>query len=526
MEDSFLTKLVITNRKALLQKYQRSGFQMIQSALEQMRVADRKRGIRLVLGYLDSPTSSFAGISDPMNQWRCKRTIDALYQKHGRPDYVMLLGGPDIVPFQDLVNPCVRFGDRDAVIPSDLPYACDEGHGMHAEDFLTPSRVVGRLPDAPGATDARYLVKLILRAASAPLLDNRRCFALSSKAWKGATEEGLRRSFPGAAPLVWSTPPKGPIFNKTWLKRSFHLINCLGRPEQFGFFSRVNPASSTLHVAMTPDSIKDQLGTSTVVAAACSYGAQLHATHTPSPRLGMALTYLGEGALAYVGSSTATYGGLGAEDVACADVICSDFLAKTAHGASTGRAFLVARQNILANNASIDPFQLKTLAQFMLLGDPSYRAHTPADAPALLANALEGHYRRRRHLTAIGATLKFTTAVPRKLERPLTRADDVRDQLHLPEALHDAEFHVMRVEKPCRPADARPGKLRPPGYAFGAHAVVSNLALADCDGDHQPAAAMETLAIASASRRPGDIMAVVARLVGGKVTARHLIASR
>jgi hypothetical protein len=48
-------------------------------------------------------------------------------------------------------------------------------------------------------------------------------------------------------------------------------------------------------------------------------------------------------------------------------------------GASVGRAFLEARQEFAQSPSELDPFSLKTLAQFTLLGDPSI---VPVEVPA------------------------------------------------------------------------------------------------------------------------------------------------
>jgi hypothetical protein len=69
------------------------------------------------------------------------------------------------------------------------------------------------------------------------------------------------------------------------------------------------------------------------------------------------------------GSSTIAYGPADTNDYA--DLICQYFLREVLNGASLGRACLQARQNYLQQVAPLDPVDLRTIAQFNLIGDPS-----------------------------------------------------------------------------------------------------------------------------------------------------------
>jgi hypothetical protein len=85
--------------------------------------------------------------------------------------------------------------------------------------------------------------------------------------------------------------------------------------------------------------------------------------------MGICSTYLENKAYGFFGSTTIAYGppdGNGA-----ADLICQFFVLQVLGGASLGRAALEARQQFIAAEPQLDPPDLKTLAQFILLGDPS-----------------------------------------------------------------------------------------------------------------------------------------------------------
>jgi Peptidase family C25 len=82
-----------------------------------------------------------------------------------------------------------------------------------------------------------------------------------------------------------------------------------------------------------------------------------------------AVTYLSGGAYGMFGSSTIAYGP--ADHNGQADVLCQEFLKSLLAGASLGRSVLEARQRYVAQVSTLGPHDLKTLAQFSLMGDPS-----------------------------------------------------------------------------------------------------------------------------------------------------------
>jgi hypothetical protein len=112
-----------------------------------------------------------------------------------------------------------------------------------------------------------------------------------------------------------------------------------------------------------------------VVAAECCYGAELYSPSIAHGKPGIYATYLRRGAYAFFGSSTTAFGP--SEGNGEADYICQFFLQEVLAGSSTGRAALEARQKFVAWTTILDPYNLKTLAQFNLMGDPSIHPVLP-----------------------------------------------------------------------------------------------------------------------------------------------------
>jgi len=108
-------------------------------------------------------------------------------------------------------------------------------------------------------------------------------------------------------------------------------------------------------------------------------------------------------AIAFMGSSTIAYGP--ADSQGLADLITQFFIKRVLDGASSGRAMLEAQQEFLTKSGpDLDPYELKTLAQFYLLGDPSLQPVDPAHEKGMsYDNTIEN---RRMNLSAKGANLK------------------------------------------------------------------------------------------------------------------------
>src|SRR5207247_2307396 len=121
-------KLIVSNKAALRHKYGGAGLTRIRAALEQLVTADRRRGLVTRVVYLDDAEAMRARrapvVADPVDYATTKAAIDAIFRAE-TPDYLMLLGAPDVVAQQPLQNPLYDPPDEpDAYAWSDLPYAC------------------------------------------------------------------------------------------------------------------------------------------------------------------------------------------------------------------------------------------------------------------------------------------------------------------------------------------------------------------------------------------------------------------
>ena len=404
-------KIIVTSKAALRLKYA-GQFPSINAMLKKLKVADKKKKIDTLIVYIDDAASAKAAGIKPVtgvtpNQ--CKRAIDDLYKKH-LPAYIAIVGAQDVIPFQSLVNPASDDGDD--FVPSDLPYACDAGYSTSISAFTGPTRVVGRIPDIPESNDAQYLKTLIQNSINSKpqkRVNYENYFAVTASVWTKSTQQSLQSMFGNFSSLKIA-PPAGKKYTAAQLKVMTHFYNCHGAHNDINFYGQ---KGNSYPVAFTSSQASGTITKATVVAAECCYGAELVAASLlPDPTdISIANNYLKNNAIAFLGSSTIAYGP--ADGQGLADLITQYFIKNVLDGASCGRALLQARQQFLTESGpQLDPYELKTVAQFHLLGDPSVQAVIDDnDTKAITSDTVAN---RRMKFAQKGADLKKNLATAQK----------------------------------------------------------------------------------------------------------------
>lgn len=392
-------KVIVTNKAALLAKYGSSGVKAVKQGIDALVAADAVRGIRTRLVYLDQATSMkpfgrhlVKKAADPRQN---KEAIDAVF-RGADPEYLMILGATDVVPHQDLRNPLYKPGDDDDVHAyGDLPYACDAAYSRDITRFRGPTRVISRLPDLTGAKDAGHLLKLLKIAAThrsrAPA-DYTAYFGLSAQSWKESTGLSLENVF-GRASNLRVAPASGPAFTAQQLGALAHFINCHGAGTDDRFYGQKGEKYPT---AMQAAKVKGKIRNGTIAAVECCYGAELYDSVTLSLPIPICQQYLADGTYGYLGSTTIAYGP--ATGNGLADLLTQYFLLALLEGASVGRAALLARQKFVGQAGELDPYDLKTLGQFNVLGDPSIhpvKLPNPTGTPKGVAAEVASRQQRR-----------------------------------------------------------------------------------------------------------------------------------
>lgn len=447
------TKLIITNKSALQAKYG-DAHQQILDDINALLAYDASRHLDAHVIFLDDAAQmqscQATAVTDINDDAQHKKAIDDLYRFFS-PGYLLLLGAQDIIPLQRLKNLLPAENDPDAAIPSDLPYACDTPYDTDPGKFIAPTRVVGRLPDIPAQGDPAYLHTLINNIITA-VPSNRSeylpYFSLSTFDWQDSTQNSLQSIFGNHSSLQLF--PGNPDFTGTnWtaeqLQPKTHFLNCHGAINNPAYYGQ---KIADFPMALRSDILNNKIAFGTIVAAECCYGGQLFDPKKNSARrMSMANSYLLNHALAFVGATNIAYGPPTGQGLS--DLLTQYFVINVLNGASTGRALLEARQRFLHEmGPTLDPYELKTAAQFYLLGDPSLQpvindkdpSATGAEAP--FVNALQN---RRDNLEARGKMLDDFIAVPQPSDNGHATDPALHTALH--QLLDEKSFAKTRTQQ-------------------------------------------------------------------------------
>jgi hypothetical protein len=437
-------KLIVTSKKNLSFKYG-SKTSAIDKLLQKMQKADKAHNLDTRIVYIDDAASCKAvGVSaiDNTSEANCKAAIDALYQKLN-PAYIVIVGAGDVIPFQEIDNPAE---DEDLNVPSDLPYACESAFSRSIDAFTGPTRVVGRIPDLPGKQkNTAYLTTLIGNAIAhkpAKVDVYRKYFAVSAQVWKKSTEMSLQALFNDSKSMINSpkaTENTPALYTKAQLKATTHFYNCHGSSIDPCYYGQ---RRNNYPEALRSKNLVGNITPGTVVAAECCFGAQLYDyTQLEPAEKSVVHTYLEQGAVSFVGSTTIAYGP--ADSNALADLMTQYFIKNILKGASAGRAFLEARQQFLTDSGpQLDPYELKTLAQFYLLGDPSVVPALSEDSKAAKSMMMNSISNSRGALASKGNGL-LNTMQPSQKEKSVTKS---KHQTELADILNATNFGGAQQE--------------------------------------------------------------------------------
>lgn len=383
-----IDKIIVSNKTALRRKYGKH-FSLVEKALKQLVAHDKTNGLVSKIIWLDDVSSmkSFKTkpITDHKRAEQYKKAIDALYRKID-PDYILLFGADDVIPHIRLRNMIAASRDEDRIVPSDLPYASDNPYSTRIIDFKAPSRVLSRLPDLENGSDPAYPIALIKHIINwkkkLPAEEYKSYFAISAKVWKGSTGSSIKKMFETTDNLLVSPEALGPYPDEQ-MDKLVHFFNCHGGKGSPIFEG--DDGTPSAFEAIRSSHI-NTIRHGCLAVAECCYSSDLYDPEYANGEMGICNKYLLQGALAFLGSTTIAWGPPDGQELA--DLITQYFVINIQKGASVGRAMLDARLRFVQKSAPrLGPYELKTLAQFTLLGDPSVHLVEP---PAQAANLAAG----------------------------------------------------------------------------------------------------------------------------------------
>jgi len=376
------SKVIVTNKSALVAKYGKRGFEMVEKAIDSLIIADQTRFITDTIVYVDDVEQmalyQATSVTNPVDDKQNKDAIDAICIALN-PSYLAIIGAQDVIPMQLLENLADK---NDFNVPSDLPYACSASYSTDISNFLSPTRVVGRMPGVPHAHSPKALIAALNTSISMKGLERKNYdsyFAVSAEIWERSSKQSITNIM-GDFKNLHFTPPEGPNWTDKQLLSRIHFVNCHGASNNPNWYGQ---RGGGYPIAVEASKVDNKIIPNTIGAAECCYGGQLY---NPG---GVCTSYLNSGIASFCGSTTIAYGP--AVGQGSADLITQYFLIDLLATSSAGSAMLTARQKYINEHKPMSVFDLKTIAQFNLLGDPSAHPVIPdatTDANVLMEKSM------------------------------------------------------------------------------------------------------------------------------------------
>ena len=307
---------------------------------------------------------------------------------------LLIVGGPEIIPFHQLPNPTL---DDDLEVASDNPY------GTIDDNYFIPQWPVGRLPGETGS-DAGLLLyqirKLIYRYEKKSkkglkidlsfkglfgwLLDLLALFGLTSSSdstlglsaevWQEASA-GVYNTIGKARNLLLS-PPTNTDNIRLSSKQApdlgyFNLHGTQDGPNWYGQKDFSNESTGPDYpIALSPNLFSENVHSPKYVFSEACYGANVvEKAHDDA----MSLKFLDTGTNAFVGSTCIAYGSITMPLIAAdylAQLYWKQILEGDAAGYALMRAKLTFAQEMTRKQGFLDGEDQKTLLSFVLYGDP------------------------------------------------------------------------------------------------------------------------------------------------------------
>ncbi|HEU0008001.1 MAG TPA: hypothetical protein VFS12_18600, partial [Terriglobia bacterium] len=246
-------KLIVTHQGQLAKKYKSQDVKRIDKAVASLIAKDKARQVTTHYLHLDNQSAmkryGVAAVSGTVTPDKCKKAIDALFAALS-PDYLVLLGSGDVIPYFKVPNPSQDpGGDDDNDVPTDNPYACSRPfQKAKRQSYLIPDRVVGRIPDLPGKNpDPAWLLDY-LKVAEAWKLSTTQDYSddlfVCCDEWKKAGAECVAYLSRQAKRLMIS-PPVTEKAASTLAKRygaRLQMIKCHGASFDSNFYGQKGPS--------------------------------------------------------------------------------------------------------------------------------------------------------------------------------------------------------------------------------------------------------------------------------------------
>jgi len=392
--------VIFSTKNGLRSQFGEESLAVIDQELRKLAEAVRNRsGWGAMIFYPDDiETTGKLGITTVASNdpWKLKLALkdldEALAKKGGRIGALLIVGGPQAVPYHRLPNPT---DDGDEEVLSDNPYTTLDSN------YYVPEWPVGRLPGESG-TDAGLLLQQIrqstkyhsqavkktkklqhlkefitfLNFLSILRRSNNRTsgFGYTASVWRRSSLAAYRPIGEGKSLLV-SPPTSSGGFSAIKLTHTpFSYYNLHGLAETAEWYGQRDPyeveEGPEYPVALSLKDLPKNGNSPKVVFSEACYGGYVS---EKSEKESIALRFMSIGTMAVVGSTCISYGSVTTPLVG-ADLLGFLFWSALKEGYSVGDALAQAKIGLVREmnkrQGFLDGEDQKTLISFVLYGDP------------------------------------------------------------------------------------------------------------------------------------------------------------
>ncbi len=414
----FPVYVVFTTREGLRTQYNPAANQRIDGELKRLVSVIHGKKVNgefwgSLLFYADDPASTQPYNLQPApynDAWKLKALIaqlDAALNKRGeRIGALLIVGGPEVVPFHNLPNPVE---DADNEVPSDNPYAARDsnyfisdwplgrvsgGVGRDPSNLLKMLKEIeshyGQNSDQP-AWYRRLLLRLreLFKAGISKKLSS---FGYTAAVWKRASQAVFRpigtpddmlisppvHACGGDTPQPVPVPQPSPATKSSAClvlpDTQLAYFNLHGVPDSSEWYGQCDPTIPTagpeFPVAIRPEDIRNGGSAPRMVFTEACYGANITGKGVEEA---ISLKFLSSGTQAVVGSTCISYGSL-STPLSSADLLGRVFWDLLQEGFTAGeslrRAKIHLTREMNQRQGFLDAEDQKTLISFVLFGDP------------------------------------------------------------------------------------------------------------------------------------------------------------
>jgi len=354
-----------------------------------------------LLFYPDDPAQmSQLGLKPVLGSdaWQVKLSLadlDQALSKQGEMiGALLIVGGPEIVPFHHLPNPT---NDNDLDVPSDNPYTTVD------ENYFISQWPVGRLPGETGSDAGLLLsqirqviyqyekrakrsksglfnlasiinwIMLLFNNFRSPIKEKQK-LGYSAEIWREASE-GVYKVVGKPKDLELSPPThSGTLMVNNGHGHNLGYFNLHGvkdGPHWYGQKDFTSVSNGPDYpIALSPSMFSDQIPSPKLVFTEACYGANVHKKHHEDA---IALKFLDSGTGSFIGSTCIAYGSVTLPLIA-ADYLAENFWKQVLDGQPAGYALMHAKlslaEEMTRTQGFLDGEDQKTILSFVLLGDP------------------------------------------------------------------------------------------------------------------------------------------------------------